>query len=262
MAYEQIQYDKKLFIDNVYFLAKEKDLKIGEIEAACGVSSGYLSRLRQGEKNVAPGADFLLAISAQLSASVDALLSYDFTSATESEAAVLRYLDKLIRETETRKLSWQEDMGGYADTIPVNPEGRTPHPLYLTIPVDGSESEPFYHSKYHPSLFDLVPVKCYGCIFPGERVLYLVQVWNTGDNPSSPGDWTELELVMTGRGLEVPVPLGHTNHEKASRLDAAMNQLFAVVEDAAVLPQLTPDARAIIDEYLTEKGEAYGSKSE
>ena len=75
MAYEQIQYDKKLFIDNVYFLAKEKDLKIGEIEAACGVSSGYLSRLRQGEKNVAPGADFLLSISAQLSASVDALLS-------------------------------------------------------------------------------------------------------------------------------------------------------------------------------------------
>ena len=93
-------------------------------------------------------------------------------------------------------------------------------------------------------------------------MLYLVQVWNTGDNPSSPGDWTELELVMTGRGLEGPVPLGHTNHEKASRLDAAMNQLFAVVEDAAVLPQLTPDARAIIDEYLTEKGEAYGSKSE
>lgn len=262
MAYEQIQYDKKLFIDNVYFLTKEKDLKIGEIEAACGVSSGYLSRLRLGEKNVAPGADFLLAISAQLSVSVDALLSYDFTNATESEAAVLRYLDKLIRETETRKLPWQEDAGGYVDTIPVNPDGRTPHPLYLTIPLDGAESEPFYHSKYHPALFDLVPVKCYGCVFPGERVLYLVQVWNTGDNPSSPGDWTELELVMTGRGLDGPVPLSHTNHEKTSRLDSAMNKLFAAVEDAAVLPQLTPNARAIIDDYLNEEGEAYGSESE
>lgn len=48
-------YDKNRFINNVYELAKQQKLKIGELETACGVSVGYFARLRQGDKNAAPG---------------------------------------------------------------------------------------------------------------------------------------------------------------------------------------------------------------
>ena len=83
-------------------LAKQHDPKIKDLETGCGVSVGYLSRLRQGEKNIAPGADFLLAVSERLSVSVDMLLSSEISEATESENEMLQYIDKLTRETCSR----------------------------------------------------------------------------------------------------------------------------------------------------------------
>ena len=225
-------YDKYIFINNVYKLASRQNLKIKDLETGCGVSLGYLSRLRQGEKNIAPGADFLLAVSEKLSVSVDMLLTSDLSNATESESEMLLYLDKLIRETRSRKLAWQEDFGGYLDTVPLRSDGSPLHPLYTTKTMNPKDGF-FYHTMFHPSLTDLVPVKVYGCIFPGSRTLYLIQVWNTGDNPDSPEDWTELDLVMTGHGLADPVPLGHTNHERAGRLDEPMKKLFDAVRRIA-----------------------------
>ena len=42
----------KLFSFNVRYLAQKKDLKIGDIEHAMGVSTGYISRLSYGTGNV------------------------------------------------------------------------------------------------------------------------------------------------------------------------------------------------------------------
>ena len=248
-----MSYEKNRFVDNVYALARLRRLKIGDLEKQCGVSTGYLARLRQGKNNISPGAEFLLSISDQLSVSVDALLRDDLSRATASESEVLQYINKLIRDTEARKLSWQEDLAAYPGTVPVNPDGTTSHPLYLS--PTGDPSVPFYyHSMFHADLFDLVPVKVYGSIFPDHRTLYLVRVRSNPDTPGHPDEtdsWTEMDLVMTGRDILDPIPLSHINHEKEGRLDDAMNRLWRAVEDAAVMPLLTPEARQIISEYLT-----------
>ena len=247
-------------------LAKQHDLKIKDLETGCGVSVGYLSRLRQGEKNIAPGADFLLAVSERLSVSVDMLLSSEISEATESENEMLQYIDKLTRETRSRKLAWQEDFGGYLETAPVNPDGTSPHPLLSVIQKNDNEPKISYHSMFHPGLFDLVPVKVYGCVFPNQRTLYLIHVWNTGDNPESPEDWTELDLVMTGPEFADPIPLGHTNHERTGRLDTPMLRLWEAVEDAAILPMLTAEAHEIFRDYLDtdsdEERNAHGTLQE
>ena len=70
-----MEYYKNVFVDNVYALAKARGMKIKDLESGCGVSLGYFARLRQGEKNIAPGADLLMAVADRLSVSVDALLT-------------------------------------------------------------------------------------------------------------------------------------------------------------------------------------------
>ena len=257
-----MEYNKKLFIDNVYYLSKFRSLKIRDLETACGVSAGYFARLRQGTKNIAPGGDVLLAVAEKLSVSVDSLLTFEFSRATASELEILHYLDKLIHETESRCLSWQEDPGGYLDSLPVSPDGTTPHPLFSVLRPEGAAPVIYYHTMFHPALYGLVPVKTLGCIFPGHKTLYLVQVWNTGDDPASPGDWTELELVMTGPGIADPIPLAHTSHERSSCLDAAMKRLFNAAADAAVQPLLSQEARQIIRDYLNEERDPHDAAPE
>ena len=234
-------YDKNRFINNVRFLAEKRNLKMKDLETAGGVAIGYFSRLKQGEKNVAPGAELLIAVAEKLSVTVDALLTYDFSQISETEAEVMQYLDKLITETKSRKLAWQEDPAGYLDTTLVNPDGTVPHPLFTNNPRTGAIS---YHSMFHADseTLGLAPRKTYGCIFPGERTLYLVRVGNE--------KWNELELVMTGKGIPDPIPLAHTNHEKDTKLDAPMSFLYRAVTEAAALPTLTPEAKDIIKDYL------------
>jgi len=250
-----MKYDKKRFITNVYALAKQQGMKIRDLESGCGVCAGYFARLRQEKKNAAPGADFLLAVAEQLSVSVDSLLTFDFSEATGAETKLHEYLEKLIRETESHQLVWQEDSFGYLDNLLINKDGTTPHPLFDTLPDQtGRESLPFYLSRFR-DLKGLVPVNTYGCVFPGGLTLYMVKVWNTGDDPSSPGDWTELELLMTGPGKYDSMPFCHTDHEKGTRLEPDMKKLFSVVSDAVRLPHLTPKAMAYIDSYLSEGNE-------
>ena len=243
-----MRYDKNLFISNVYYLAKNQGLKIGQLESICGVSTGYFARLRQGGKNIAPGADFLLEISRQLSVSVDALLTFDFSGKSDSDIDLLQYIDKLTRETLNRTLAWQEDPFGYSESTPVRSDGTTMHPLFSTTPSSQGESAPYYNSKFHPWRSDLVPVKTYGCVLREGRTLYLVKIRSS--DPEEAEGWQELELVMTGSGLSSPVPLEHTSHEKASSLDAPLYRLFDAVEDLIAHPQLTPEAKAMIREYL------------
>ncbi len=249
-----MKYDKVRFITNVYALAKQQGLKIRDLESGCGVSAGYFARLRQEKKNAAPGADFLLAAADQLSVTVDSLLTFDFSEASESETKLHEYLEKLIRETVSHRLVWQEDAFGYLDNLIISKDGKTPHPLFDTLPDEsGRESFPFYFSRFRQERRDLIPVETYGCVFPGGLTLYLVKIWNTGDDPASPGDWTELELLMTGPGKYDSMPFCHTDHEKRTRLEPDLKKLFSVVRDAVRLPHLTPEARAYIDGYLSER---------
>ena len=248
-----MKYSKNRLIDNVYSLARARQIKIGEMETQAGVSPGYFSRLRQGEKNAAPGADFLLALAEALGVSVDTLLSFDLNEATEAETALHRYMEKLTRETDGRKISWREDPYGYLENPLMNPDGTTPHPLFETLPDDaGQESPLYYASIFRPGLKTLVPVATYGCVFPGGRTLYVVEVWNDGDDPASPGDWTEIELLMTGPGKYDRVPFCHTDHDHPSRLDEEMKRLLNAAKDSATHPYLTEEARELINVYLAE----------
>lgn len=255
-----MNYNKNLFIDNIYYLAKQRKIKIGELESLIGVSTGYFARLRQGEKNVAPGADSLLTAADLLSVSVDALLTFDFSQTTEAESSLHQYLEKLLRETQSHKLIWREDLFGYLDNLLINPDGTTPHPLFSTHPVSGEKDfDPFYFSRFRPDLECLVPVDTYGCIMPDSKTLYLVQVLNTGEDPASPGEWTELELFLTGPRKDA-IPFCHTNHEAHSSLDIDLKRLFGAVRDSVTLPHLTPEAQAYISDYLKEERNADEAK--
>ena len=247
-----MKYDKNLFIKNIYVLAKDKKIKIGELEANCNVSTGYFARFRQVEGKSAPGADVLMNAADQLSVSVDALLSFDFTQATEPEKKLQNFLAKLRLETETRKLHWQQE-------APV-----APHPLLVSsqnlmteeekaqdeLPDDVSVSVLQYRSVFRPDLNYLPPVALYRCFFPEKRILYLAAAVRSDKVVPGQKNPVDLELVMLDPRVPDPLPLVRMDHEGHGCLDMALDGLLTVVKKAISLPALMPEVETIIDDYL------------
>ena len=246
-----MDYDKLRFIDNVYALAPKRGLKIKEVEDACGVSIGYFARLRLGKKGTAPGADFLLKVADKLSVSVDSLLCYDFSSGSDSEQLLLNYIEKLIDKTQNGSMFWQEDPVVASDSILYKLDGIPTHPLFNAVQLENGKNAAFYNSPFHPFSTDLVPLIAYGCPFPDDRTLYLVQVTNrTDDSSDALCDWIELELVMAGEDLASPIPLCHIDHNKPAYLDNLMFRLLSTIEDKINIPLLTPEALDVINDFL------------
>jgi len=246
-------WDRVRFANNVLKFCDERRIPVNELESRLGLAGGFFENLREGVSDAEPGVDQLLAVSEQLSVSVDALLTFDFGPANDSEADLRLYMDKLIDDTLSHRLLWHEDAFGYLDTQVHKNTAVAGHPLFGDASGEDDSIQPFYISQFHPNLRTLIPVNTYFVPFSDNRTLYLVQVWNTGDDPDSPGDWSELELFMVRKQTLMPahfIPLCHTDHEISARLDGAIRRLFAVVEETVRLPRLTDEGRAVVREYL------------
>ncbi len=254
-------------------MADRRHLEMNQLENEIGVEQGYFAALQRGD-TAAPGADLMLATANRLSVPLDVLLKLELDIDSEDERLLYRYLHKLTNETMVHRISWQEDIFANPYDPLLRDDGTPIHPLYkLPLSEDEEPPEPCYCSFFRPDI-GLIPVTVYGCNISETDTLYLVRVWNTGDNPDSPGDWDELELqvVRTESRKNVPldqptpstiIPICHSDHERPSVLNTMLESLFTVVEENAALPRLSDEARELIESYLAEgESESQGSDAE
>lgn len=102
-----MMFDKAIFLDNLEYLIKEKNITARDIETKAGVSKGYISRLKkEGNKSV-PGIEFILTVSALAGVSVEVLSSINLNQCSESEDYYLRFVDRLIEKTEKKEILWK-----------------------------------------------------------------------------------------------------------------------------------------------------------
>lgn len=100
-------YNRAYCIENIFVLAKEKNIKIGELENAAGVSSGYLSRLKKEGNESNPSIDILCAIADKLDVSIDSLVSKRLSVLSPEERYMLEFLNKMIKNTEDENIWWK-----------------------------------------------------------------------------------------------------------------------------------------------------------
>ena len=98
-------FDKKRCIENIYALAKEKNIMIRELEEAGGVSIGYLSRIKKDAVGTI-SVELLDSIADQLGVSLDYLVNCSKDEMSPNEQIVYGFLEKLLRMTVSGKLEW------------------------------------------------------------------------------------------------------------------------------------------------------------
>ena len=98
-------FDKNRCLENIYSLAKEKGVKIGELESGSGVSVGYLSRLGKEDNTSVPSVETMDKMAEILDVTVDYLLRAEEEGLPMRERTAFRFADKLIKDTLDDKVN-------------------------------------------------------------------------------------------------------------------------------------------------------------
>ena len=71
-------FNKQLFIANLRYLAKQRKIKLGDIERASGTCVGYISRLDKPGNPNNPSVEYVATAARMLGETIDDLMSKDF----------------------------------------------------------------------------------------------------------------------------------------------------------------------------------------
>ncbi len=103
-----MEFDKTIFMNNITYLLKRRNIKIGDLENKIGVSKGYISRINKKSDGVAAGVDIVYKIALALEVSVDVLISVDLQTVDDNEVYLLNLLKFFQKKTENREVFWNK----------------------------------------------------------------------------------------------------------------------------------------------------------
>ena len=133
--------DKELVFRNIYFLLKLLQVKVGDFEAKAGVSAGYLARASKDDRSK-PGGDFLVNAARILKVNLGTLIGVDLTALRNEDEYFIKFMDKIIVETDSGHIDWETESAFYLNTWRDNDEGPVYHPLFsLQTYYEPTESE-------------------------------------------------------------------------------------------------------------------------
>ena len=244
--------ERNRLIANLYALAKKKGIRIKDLETSCGVSVGYLARLRQDEKQPMPGFDFLYRAAALLEVSVDALLYFDYSLASDTDQYLHAFIDRLNLDTLMDKLSWAPDPACIPDSVVREGISFPEHPLLGLDAglIQEGKSKEIYSSPFRPAVYNLRPSSAWRASLSGNVVVFLTRVVSEpeADSPAFSGEETELYLYhQKEKALS---PLCWASPERPGPLDHALALLCETVDDSLHRTDLDRLAVSSIDAYM------------
>ena len=237
--------DKDRCLRNIYTLAKKKGLRIGDLETSCGVSVGYLARLRQDQKQSLPGSEFLFHAARLLETSVDNLLYFDFQLAAESDKVLDSFISKLICDTVTDRLSWRPDTACVPSPYISDKAFAFPdHPL-LGLDTDlhlQGKSKEIYLSPFRSAWRAAI----------SENIDAIVtRISPEQGDPDAHDSWEEIELYLYNAKETRLSALCHTDARSPGVLDHVLFELAETIEETSSTRPLEQWALDAIDRYMT-----------
>ncbi|WP_412131949.1 helix-turn-helix domain-containing protein [Lactobacillus equicursoris] len=244
------QFNSKTLFNNISYLASQQGKKIGELEAAAGVSTGYISRTKEG--NFKPGIEVVLNIANELNVSVDTLLNSNLSELTPTEQYLRNLLEKLISDTTNDKLDWNVETADSLNYIQPDENGNTDHPLFsvktVMVPTEVEYPEEVTRPVFESRTFGnqtCIADDCFDLQLNYNTTLYLMSICKSvhqiGDqNAYAKELWIsnnkEQQELCSNRGTETISPL--------------VDELYTVVVESSKHPKIKHGLKSALDSYL------------
>lgn len=249
-------FNKNRIIENIYFLAKEKGLKMGDIEKNAGVSPGYLSRINKNDNTSIPGVDLMYYIAQQLEVSVDTLLAAKYEQMTRADKYALDFIQKVIDDTRNEKIDW-EQLSAYKLRTDAELEYMYPifdHEEYLEYEPGSINGgivcrKPCFLSKFYEEGISRIIGNGYIAEMKSLNArIYLMAIEheNTKENKKQA---YELYIEMEGGLVEGICNSTLVNHE----ISMLMGQLYEALEELYSHVKLSRGVKDLLDKYMQEE---------
>lgn len=246
------QFNSKTLFNNISYLASQQGKKIGELEAAAGVSTGYISRTKEG--NFKPGIEVVLNIANELNVSVDTLLNSNLSELTPTEQYLKNLLERLISDTTNDRLDWNVETADSLNYIQPDENGNTGHPLFsvktFMVPTEVEYPEEVTRPVFESRTFGVnthINDDCFCLQLNNDTFLYLMNIGLNGGRTNSPNSYAkelwisnniEQQELCSNRGTETISPL--------------VDELYTVVVESSKHPKIKHGLKSALDSYLED----------
>ena len=234
--------NSKRCIENIRFLAKEKNLKIGEIEKGAGVSPGYLSRFTKEDATSMPSVEVLAAFAKATSVTIDSLIYMDYPKLSPSDRFILTFLQELTAKTSASEATWTVQQSdclyetNYYSGVPS-------HPLFR-IERGEHDATVCYHSEFRDYEVSLSG-NSYKLQIGSDTDLHLMSViWDQSPNK----DRQEYELYFVKN--DSVTPLCHSVSDGFSPFNDVLKVLYAEAAESTSHIHLSDSVKEALDAYL------------
>lgn len=254
----KLEFDKRRCMSAIYAIAKEKGVKIGDLEREANVSAGYLSKLNREENTSPPSVELLLAAARVLGVTIDMLVYSEYEGLSPNEKYVLKFLDKLAADTLSGALQWEKETKKQLLNVECGYDGgdaRSVHPLFKAaeVPVEAGKRrlESRYYSRFFPDGdTEIAGDGFHAGLSPSDADIYIMKVDNEDANMGIGYDQFEVYLVR--KGSITPLCCSEYVCNEVSR---QIQNLYRVVADADANIGINDEVKGIIDLYMNEGGE-------
>lgn len=253
-----MEFDNQIFFNNISTLLQKKELKTGKFETDCGVKPGYMARMSK-DASAKPGVDFIMKASELLGVNIDLLLKVDLSALNPTESYLRVFLDKLIADTNTRKLDWEvehEDvLNSFEPYNYVECEGY--HPLFsmekISVPPEDDKhinhTDVIFKSKTY-GVNTIMAGDSYNLRLKNGVKLYVMSFQNASEKAAQTGNSQSYEVWMYDPKVGGSQFLMGSKSD--SPLASVISNLYSAISEYYRCPKIATSLEYVIDAFLND----------
>ncbi len=242
---------KNISLSNIrYLLKSHPDIKLGQIEAEGGVSTGYTSRLEKADNKSDPPIEYIAAAAKAFDIFIDTLLYSPLEEMTPTERYLMKFIEKIAKDTMEDKLIWErepcDNLNTYVGESPVKR-----HVLFVpdknNLDNYGNPQSFYFKSRFFPEKPVDVTADPYHANLPNSaNVLYILPIYLYDDEECDDGN-SAYEIYIWDEDEVIPIC---NTLQANTEIKNAISKLFSVIQETAAHVRLDERARWIIDSYM------------
>ncbi len=237
------EFDNTTLANNVVYLLRKNSMRVGELEKILGISTGYISRTIKKDSKKKMSIDIVWKIARLFDTDIRTLTETSMWVSHANTDLLVKFLDKLYKDTKDNYLTWEND-GGVMALL----DERYEKAGIITMEAD---EKCVYHPRHMNQEYkwvlykDIVYIEC----FDKERDLVIIPFGKDGNGNFISYDF----LFIWEDGNDICwQKVFYTSDDPFGRLFDGANKLYELIEASEEDAKLSPNIYRFITQYVEE----------